>query len=652
MEYNQIKKIILVPIFIGTLLGGCGGSDSKETSETPTNQNPVVTINGENTIQEGELLSLIANASDTDGTIASIGWSVTAGENITLIGADSANVSFTAPNVDSDTVVTLAAVVTDDDGATATQSVTITITNKADSLTITGLVTDKVISNANVEIMVSDQSFSAISDDKGVYSVTINFDESLNQLLEVRAKGDSSINPEVEFVSLLGSLSNLIEQAGDDGILTQDENFGVNITNVTTAEYALITRNGSTPTTDAELNIAISTIETDEKNTLAALIKVVVDNEDFSLPNGVTSTLDLVDDSVTVIAFEQEVTTQNPTLITETISAIANDNTLTGESDIVGTWKIGSEALTFTRSGHYVHITTEVGENDDKIGYEIGSYSWNKETGSISFTTTEDSNGDSGLHDEFEEPLNTLKPDAATFTVTDNILTMVFIDQTINAPRLASDTNPIIGGFYLQKTNFSDDLSMAITLDDNKAALLFSFDPSKLPEDISYLFILREYSYDADTSLNIVNSQKIYVNGNVTNESTEEVSRALTNVQGDIISSTDGTGTSFFKRNHTTTTQDYLSSDDIVGEFNGTNGDFEFNITFNKNGTAQGSSDEGSSSIVWKVIFGQLLLTLDDGSTQIWSPTSLANDTWEFAVTEYDSDGSFDGSFSGTLTAQ
>ena len=650
---HQFKHLLISTLLSSSLLLGCGGSDPTPPKViTPTNQSPTVTVSGERTIQEGQQLTLTANASDADGSISSVQWSTTSND-ISLMGDDTSTASFTAPDIDNDISVTLDVMVTDNEGATATQSITIIITRNVSSVTLTGLVTDNIISNADVEITIGGQAFSAAADENGVYTITITVDGSLvNQLVQLRALGDSNINPEVEFVSQLGSLTSLIEQAGSDGHLAKEDNFGVNITNVTTAQYALFTRNGSMPTTDAELSSAISAVDNDEKNTLAALIKIVVDNDDFSLPVGVTSTLDLVSDSATANAFEQGINTQDSALITETINTIVNDNSLTGESDIVGTWKMGSDVITFARSGQYIHITTEIEEgSDEKIGYEIGSYSWDQSTGSLSYTTTEDSNGDSGLHDEFAEPLNTQTVHVGIFTVIGDTLAIDENDETFTGSRLASDSNPFVGGFYLQQTNFSDDLSMLITVDDSKAILLLRLDSSDLPSGINYLYLMREYSYDAQSSLRIVHSQKVYVDGNITNERTEEVWRALTNVQGDVISMTRGSGTSFLKKSYTTTTQEYLTDDDIIGNFSGKNGEIDFNLTLNADGTGWGSSDEGDSSLEWKIIFGQLLFTLDGSDSQIWSPTTFSNDVWQFTVIEYDDGGDFVSSSGGTLTS-
>jgi hypothetical protein len=652
---SKITPLLTLALVASSLLYGCGGGGDSTPQVVPppiaTNQSPTVSITADTSIAAGEVLQLAASGSDTDGTIVSYSWSVTTGEGITLSGADSGSVSFTAPDIDVDTVVTLTVSVTDNDGATGTQDISITIISAENGLTITGLVTDKVIPNAIIEITIGEQVFSATADENGIYSIRITIDESsLDQLVKIQALGDSSLNPEVEFVSQLGSLTSLIEQAGDTGVLISEGNFGVNITNVTTAEYALLTREGATFTSEAELNTATALVNTDEKNTLAALIKIVVDNDDYDLPAGVTSTLNLVSDSASAAAFEQDVIAKDPTLITETINQIVDDNSLTGESEIVGTWKVGSDAVTFMRSGHYVHIST-IAEEDDcgQIGYEVGTYTWNEITGSLSVITKEDSNGCYGLHDD--QSLNTINVKPGVYQASGNTLTIDEGEGVFTAQRLVSESNPFIGGFYLQRTNFSDDLSMLITLDDDQSFLLYRVDSSGLPSDISYLLFARDYSYDSQSSLRIIHSQKVYVDGEVTSERTDEVWRALITVQGDVISMTRSGNTSFLKNSSTTTTQEYLSNDNVIGNFSGTNGDDNFNVSFNEDGTGQGSSDDGGSSLEWKVLFGQLLIMLDDGSIQIWSPTNLVDDIWQFTVTNYDENSALDIITAGTLTS-
>ncbi|MFT5311653.1 MAG: hypothetical protein ACI8Z9_000123 [Paraglaciecola sp.] len=98
---------------------------------TPTpipNAAPVVSITGKGTIQEFERLALSANATDSDGSIDNVIWSVKSGPVVTLIGADTFDVSFIAPDIDVDTTLVLEVQVADDQDAKATGEFSVTIT--------------------------------------------------------------------------------------------------------------------------------------------------------------------------------------------------------------------------------------------------------------------------------------------------------------------------------------------------------------------------------------------------------------------------------------------------------------------------------------------------------------------------------------------
>lgn len=68
-----------------------------------------------------------SGSNDPDGTIVSYAWTQTGGTAVTLTGAATANVSYTAPATRTGTTVTLRLTVTDNQGVTATATVTDTI---------------------------------------------------------------------------------------------------------------------------------------------------------------------------------------------------------------------------------------------------------------------------------------------------------------------------------------------------------------------------------------------------------------------------------------------------------------------------------------------------------------------------------------------
>ncbi len=106
------------------------------TVEAP-NAAPTANAGDDRTVASGAEVTLSGSASndngdlDGDGSIASYAWTQTGGSDVTLIGADSAAPSFTTPSLAAgaeDETLIFTLVVTDNDGATASDTVVITVT--------------------------------------------------------------------------------------------------------------------------------------------------------------------------------------------------------------------------------------------------------------------------------------------------------------------------------------------------------------------------------------------------------------------------------------------------------------------------------------------------------------------------------------------
>ncbi len=96
----------------------------------PGNQAPTADAGDDQTVDSGATVNLDGTGSaDPDGTIDAYAWTQTAGPSVTLTGANTATPSFTAPTGAGDPPVTLTfqLMVTDNDGATATDSVTVNV---------------------------------------------------------------------------------------------------------------------------------------------------------------------------------------------------------------------------------------------------------------------------------------------------------------------------------------------------------------------------------------------------------------------------------------------------------------------------------------------------------------------------------------------
>ena len=91
------------------------------------NQPPVVNPGPEQFVNAGSVVMLMGSGSDPDGEIVSYQWAQTGGPTVSLSVTDQALSSFTAPDVDMPVTLTFRLTVTDDDGATASDEVSVTV---------------------------------------------------------------------------------------------------------------------------------------------------------------------------------------------------------------------------------------------------------------------------------------------------------------------------------------------------------------------------------------------------------------------------------------------------------------------------------------------------------------------------------------------
>ncbi len=186
--------------------------------------------------------------------------------------------------------------------------------------TISGQVTDGPIANATVTITVGTQTIQVQADANGFYSVEVSTTQ-LDALVKIEATGTSASGQDVEFVSLVGSFENL--DLGEE----QD------VTNVTTASFVLTVdaNGGEEPATLGELQAAESSVDGDAVVELAAVIKLIVDDPTYDLPEGFDGLLEFVSDDSAVDEFIAEVEAGDEGAVDETEDEIINDDTLVEE---------------------------------------------------------------------------------------------------------------------------------------------------------------------------------------------------------------------------------------------------------------------------------------------------------------------------------
>lgn len=107
-----------------------GGSNGDEDNNPPAqNQPPSANAGTDQSVDENSEVTLAGSGTDSDGTIASYNWAQTSGSPVTLQNADSSTATFQAPDVTEDQQLIFELTVTDDDGASATDAVQVTVSN-------------------------------------------------------------------------------------------------------------------------------------------------------------------------------------------------------------------------------------------------------------------------------------------------------------------------------------------------------------------------------------------------------------------------------------------------------------------------------------------------------------------------------------------
>ncbi len=107
------------------------GATNTATTTVTVNARPTANAGPDQSVDEQSAVSLNATgSSDVDGTITGYSWTQTAGSVVSLTGATTATPSFTAPSVStSGETLTFEVTVTDNDGATDTDTVDIQVNN-------------------------------------------------------------------------------------------------------------------------------------------------------------------------------------------------------------------------------------------------------------------------------------------------------------------------------------------------------------------------------------------------------------------------------------------------------------------------------------------------------------------------------------------
>ena len=159
-------KLLTSFLFAAALVacGGGGGGGENSSSNTASNIAPVANAGVDKTVDAGATVELVAGGTDSDGRITGYQWTQLTGTKVSLtaIDLDAAHFSFVAPSTGAEDSTTLEfrLQVTDNDGATATDTVVFTV-NRVNKAPVVNAGTDQTViglSEVNLVGTASDDS--------------------------------------------------------------------------------------------------------------------------------------------------------------------------------------------------------------------------------------------------------------------------------------------------------------------------------------------------------------------------------------------------------------------------------------------------------------------------------------------------------------
>jgi hypothetical protein len=181
-----------------------GAKTSKDVSVTILANSLPVINNADSTAAGNSSVKITALASDADGTIAAYQWLRKSGPEVTLAGATTDTVTFTAPVVETDQTLVLTLTVTDNHGGKTSKDINILISKSA-TASLTGQVVKGVLANAAlkvykyvnnqpVELTPADVIGSLTTDATGNYNFSVlNYDGPLKITAYAAANGNTTM---------------------------------------------------------------------------------------------------------------------------------------------------------------------------------------------------------------------------------------------------------------------------------------------------------------------------------------------------------------------------------------------------------------------------------------------------------------------------
>jgi len=429
---KRFSTRLLVLLFI-TQLFACGGGEEDSSKVSTTNVAPTTNAGGDQTVNEVTTVSLTGSATDSDGTIESYSWIQTDGNPVTITGSDTATASLDALSTLVQLTLTFQLTVTDNEGATATDVIVITV-NPVNVAPLTNAGSDQTINEVTTVSLTGSgtdsdgtiESYSWIQTDGNPVTIT----------------GSDTATASLEAPSTLVQLSLTFQ-------LTVTDNEGATATDiivitVNPVNVAPIANTGSDQTVNEVTSVSLTGSGTDSDGTIESYSWTQTDGNPVTITGEDTATATFNAPSTLVqlpLTFQLTVTDNEGATATDTIDIMVEP------VNVAPNVNVGSD-----QTVNEVTTVSLTGSGTDSDG-TIESYSWTQTDGNPVTIT-----GANTPTATFDAP-STLEKITFTFqlTVTDNegattsdsvIITVNHADYSVNVvfPKVSSltDNNSII----------------------------------------------------------------------------------------------------------------------------------------------------------------------------------------------------------------
>lgn len=274
-----------------------------------------------------------------DGEITSITWQQIAGPEVDLSADSGATVSFATPAVTENTTLTFTLDVTDDDGEVADITLNVLVEPNLIALTLAGEVIGADFSGSTATLSGAAEPVTTTVDAAGTFSFNMQLDDDLlNNVVSVAVSAVD--NSRLTYSAVYSGFSQpaAVASASYSGeAVTQklstatDGSYTVAVSAVSTALYSLlvVANDGVVPENIGQLVFVEKSVDADELTEAAAVVKILTENPEIQLPEGVTDITSLLTNVEAFNTVVQQIETGQPGLIADTVAVIIADPELT-----------------------------------------------------------------------------------------------------------------------------------------------------------------------------------------------------------------------------------------------------------------------------------------------------------------------------------